>query len=167
MLERAARIRLNRYIVRSRRKWWTVFARPRDAAAIAINCSDAFCMRATLNNLLPAIAVLFCVGPAARLCAEEVVAPTPAAQVRDDSWYYQQPTYQPNTRAIIHEKAQARAHQRQARLAAMSWYGMYNARPTAAPTPFTSIYSPVWQVPGGRPYAWPPYSRPFYVTYYR
>jgi hypothetical protein len=48
---------------------------------------------------------------------------------RDASWYYPQPTYRPNPQAIIHEKAQTRAAQRQARLASLSWYGMSNLRP--------------------------------------
>ena len=86
---------------------------------------------------------------------------------QDDSLYYRQPTYRPNPQAIIHEKAQMRALQRQSRLASMSWYGMSNARPTAAPTPFTSLYSPVWQMPGGRPYAWHSTRWPNYVYYSR
>ena len=97
--------------------------------------------------------------------AQEVDKQSPADEQANESWYYRQPTYQPNPRAIIHERAFARSNQRQARLAAMSWYGMYNARPTAAPTPFTSLYSPVWQQPGGRPFAWYASSRPTYVFY--
>ena len=124
-------------------------------------------MRASLRHSLQTTCLTLCFSLAAATRADEVQSPAPVAQVRDEGWYYQQPTYQPNSKAIIHQKAQARSYQRQARLAALSWYGMYNSRPTAAPTPFTSLYSPVWQVPGGRPYAWAPYSRPFYVTYYR
>jgi hypothetical protein len=103
----------------------------------------------------------------ASLAAEEFVDPAPLDEERDASWYYQPPKYQSNTRAIIQEKAQTRAYQRQERLAAMSWYGMSNSRPTAAPTPFTSLYSPVWQMPGGRPYAWYPRGWPTYVVYVR
>jgi hypothetical protein len=124
-------------------------------------------MRVTFKRLVQALCVTLFLSPTVQMRAEEVTPPAAVAEERGDDWYYQQPTYQPNTRAIIHQKAQARSYQRQARLAAMSWYGMYNSRPTAAPTPFTSLYSPAWQVPGGRPYAWAPYSRPFYVTYYR
>ena len=62
--------------------------------------------------------------------------------------------YHADTRAIIHQKAAWNAQQRMSRLAAMRWYGMYNARPTASATPFTSMYSPAWQMPGGRPFAW-------------
>jgi hypothetical protein len=92
---------------------------------------------------------------------------SPMDPPRSDSSYYQQSNYQPNPRAIIHQKALARSSQRDARLASLNWYGMYNARPTAAPTPFTSLYSPVWQVPGGRPFAWYPTWRTVYVPTYR
>ena len=74
---------------------------------------------------------------------------------QEDDWDYKPSyVYQPNPKAIIHQKAQARALQRQSRMTAMRWYGMSNERPTASPTPFLGLYSPVWQVPGGRPYAW-------------
>lgn len=116
------------------------------------------------------VRVLFlslCLVAGAALATEGVNSRTTAEPDRDESWYYRQPTYQPDTRAIIHQKAQVRAYQRQARLASLSWYGMYNARPTAAPTPFTSLYSPVWQMPGGQPFAWYAYNRPTYVIYTR
>ena len=75
--------------------------------------------------------------------------------VQEDDWDYKPSyVYQPNPKAIIHQKAQARALQRLSRMTAMRWYGMSNERPTASPTPFLGLYSPVWQVPGGRPYAW-------------
>jgi hypothetical protein len=50
-------------------------------------------------------------------------------------------------------------------LASLAWYGMFNGRPMASPTPFTSMYSPTWQQPGGRPFAWYASSRPTYVFY--
>jgi hypothetical protein len=92
---------------------------------------------------------------------------SPAAGERDQTWYQQPSNYQPNTRAIIHQKAQSRAAQRDARLASLHWYGMSNSRPTAAPTPFSSLYSPVWQQPGGRPFAWSTASWPSSVVYVR
>jgi hypothetical protein len=101
------------------------------------------------------------------LSAQERAVNRPASQERDENWYYPQPTYRPNPRAIIHEKAQTRAAQRQTRLASLSWYGMSNLRPTAAPTPFTSRYSPVWEMPGGRPFAWHDRNWPSYVLYIR
>ena len=76
---------------------------------------------------------------------------------RDQTWYRRQDeSYRTDTRAIIQQKAQVRAAQRTARIASMNWYGMSNSRPTAAPTPFMTLYSPVWQQPGGRPFAWEP-----------
>jgi hypothetical protein len=113
---------------------------------------------------LYAMLVGLCLAASSSL-AQEPDSSAPVDGRTDESWYYKQPTYQPNPRAIIHEKAMARASQRQSRLASMAWYGMYNARPTAAPTPFTSLYSPVWQQPGGRPFAWYASSRPTYVFY--
>jgi hypothetical protein len=102
----------------------------------------------------------------AQLLAEEFARVASLDEPRDASLYYQPPTtYRPDTRAIIHQKAQARAQERQARMASLSWYGMSNARPTAAPTPFTSLYSPVWQMPGGRPFAWHTRTWPTYVVY--
>jgi hypothetical protein len=115
-------------------------------------------------TLLAAVAVSWSTA-CAPATAQEAQTPVPADDQANESWYYRQPKYEPNPRAIIHERAFTRANQRQARLAAMSWYGMYNSRPTAAPTPFTSLYSPVWQQPGGRPFAWYASSRPTYVFY--
>jgi hypothetical protein len=88
-----------------------------------------------------------------------------ALDVERDSTYYQTQTYRPNPRAIVHEKAQTRAYQRQARMASMQWYGMSNSRPQAASTPFTSRYSPVWEMAGGKPYSWyPTYHWPVYYV---
>jgi hypothetical protein len=85
-----------------------------------------------------------------------------------ETTYYPQPTYRPEPRFIIHEKAQARAYQRQARLASMSWYGISSSRPTTATTPFMSRYGSVWEMPGGRPYSWyPTYGWPAYSYYVR
>lgn len=96
---------------------------------------------------------------------------------RADSWYYhpttETNTYNPNPRQIIQHRAMARAQQRSDRLASLSWYGMYNARPTAAPIPYcTPLYSPAWQSPYGAGFSWrqgqPTYiitgSRPTYVV---
>jgi hypothetical protein len=99
--------------------------------------------------------------------AQELPTGDDGAPQREESWYREQPAYKPDIQAIIHQKAQIRGDQRQARLASLSWYGMSNSRPTGAPTPFTSRYSPVWEMPGGRPFAWYPYARPGYVMYWR
>jgi hypothetical protein len=103
----------------------------------------------------------------APITAQEFGTLTTEVEERDTT-YYSQPSYRPNSLAIVQEKAQARAYQRQARLASMSWYGMSNSRPQAASTPFTSRYSPVWEMPGGKPYSWyPTYRWPSTVEYVR
>jgi hypothetical protein len=89
------------------------------------------------------------------------------SQAHDDSWYYQPSNapsvYKPNPKMIVHERAMARGQQRSSRIAALNWYGMSNSRPTASPTPFTTLYSPAWQSPGGKPFSW--YAgRPTYIV---
>lgn len=75
----------------------------------------------------------------------------------EDDWYYQPREQQkPTAREIVQEKAKFRGQQRLARMAALEWYGFSSARPRANPTPFGSMYSNVWAMPGGRPYAWYP-----------
>jgi hypothetical protein len=87
---------------------------------------------------------------------------------RDQTWYRQRETsYRQDTRAIIQQKAQVRSAQRTARIASLNWYGMSNARPTAGPTPFMTMYSPAWQQPGGRPFAWNSTFWPTSVVYVR
>jgi hypothetical protein len=71
------------------------------------------------------------------------------------------PTMEPLS--LAREKAVQRGEQRMARLAAMKWYGFSNSRPTAAVAPFTTMYSPAWQTPGGRPFAWYTSSRPIVI----
>jgi hypothetical protein len=48
----------------------------------------------------------------------------------------------------VRRKAEARTAAREARITAMKWYGMSNARPQANPVPFMGTYSPTWI--GGR-----------------
>lgn len=68
-----------------------------------------------------------------------------------------------DARAIVQQKAQARASQRNDRLATSAWYGISNSRPSGSPTPFTSRYGSLWEMPGGRPYSWyPAYAQPNY-----
>jgi hypothetical protein len=123
-----------------------------------------FIMTTVLRIMFLVVLCESCLACGATCFGQESEPITPNDEATSQSWY-QPSTYQPLPRAIIHERAFMRANQRQARLAAMSWYGMYNARPTAGPTPFTSIYSPVWQQPGGRPFAWHASSRPTYFFY--
>ena len=109
-------------------------------------------MKRAVPLIACAIAILATAVPAQQPVAQKRVA---VEANQEDHWDYGQSyQYEPNPKEIIHQKAQARAHQRMARMAAMRWYGMSNERPTASPTPFTALYSPSWQMPGGRPYAW-------------
>jgi hypothetical protein len=125
-------------------------------------------MPRVLTMIFAAVFVGLCLAAGATLQAQEFGNDnSPPDSERDQTWYRQTSTYQPDTRAIIHQKAQARGAQRDARLASLNWYGMSNSRPTAAPTPFSSLYSPVWQQPGGRPFAWSTTSWPTSVVYVR
>lgn len=91
---------------------------------------------------------------------EELAAP--AATSEGDSWY-RPPAVKQEKLSIAKQKAMARGQARQARLEAMRWYGFSNSRPTAATMPFTTMYSPAWQMPGGRPFAWYTSARPIVV----
>jgi hypothetical protein len=80
----------------------------------------------------------------------------------EDTWY-RSPAPKAEQLTIAREKAMARGQQRMARLEAMRWYGFSNSRPTAASMPYTTMYSPAWQQPGGRPFAWYTSSRPIVI----
>ena len=84
---------------------------------------------------------------------------------RGEAWYYGSSYEKPTPLMIIQQKAQIRAAARIRRLETMKSYGMSNARPTASPTPHTGMYSPAWQMPGGRPYAWYTTHRPQYIIW--
>lgn len=105
------------------------------------------------------------------LAAQGFDTDPPVVDVRTDQSNYSPQSYtppadyEPNARAIVQQNAQIHAQQRQLRMSSMAWYGMSNSRPTASPTPFTSLYSPVWQMPGGRPFAWYTGNRPTYLIY--
>jgi hypothetical protein len=80
-----------------------------------------------------------------------------------ESWEYRAAGERTPPVRLSVQKAQARGAQRMARLEAMRWYGFSNSRPTAAAIPWTTMYSPAWQTPGGRPFAWYTSSRPIIV----
>jgi hypothetical protein len=86
-----------------------------------------------------------------------------AAVAGDDSYYYAPTPERAPTPSLAVQKAQLRGAQRMARLEAMRWYGFSGSRPTAAAIPWTTMYSPAWQMPGGRPFAWYMRSRPVIV----
>jgi len=115
---------------------------------------------------------LFCGGNAiAQETSNEVdaAAKSPAAK----QWYYGPTTKQPEPKALGRQRALHRAQQRQNRMETMRWYGFSASRPTATGIPFTSMYSPQWTRPGGRPYAWYTSQRPvvvvspYFPSYYR
>lgn len=95
--------------------------------------------------------------------------PSPAAE---KEWYYG-PTTPAETKPLGKQRAEYRARQRQARLESSRWYGHSALRPTASGLPFTTMYSPKWTRPGGRPFAWyisqspNVVISPYYPTYYR
>jgi len=92
---------------------------------------------------------------------EQETAPQP-----EDYDYYRPVPRRVEAPTLAQQKAQARGEQRMARLEALKWYGFSNSRPTATAMPWTTMYSPAWQRPGGRPFAWHVSSRPvlIYVT---
>ncbi len=100
-------------------------------------------------------------GQAQEFGEEPAVPPAPAA-AESESWYRSLPP-RAEKMTISKEKAIARGQQRMARLDAMRWYGFSNSRPTAAAMPYTTMYSPAWQQPGGRPFAWYTSSRPVII----
>lgn len=119
-----------------------------------------------------ALAGLACV--AALPCpsvAQVLDDPGPAAE-GGEKWMPEQPygegsySYEaPTPRQIIQNKAQRRAMARIRRLETMAAYGMSNSRPTATPAPMTGMYSPAWQMPGGRPFGWYTTERPLFFLY--
>jgi hypothetical protein len=101
--------------------------------------------------------------PAADARFSEEYTSTPYVQTTAPS--YESNAVESTARTVQQQNAQTRGQQRQLRLASMAWYGMSNSRPTASPTPFASMYSPAWQMPGGRPFAWSSFNRPTYLIY--
>jgi hypothetical protein len=93
----------------------------------------------------------------------EAAVTRPAAETNDSESWYRSPTVKEEKITIAREKSMARGQARMARLDAMRWYGYSNSRPTAATMPFTTMYSPAWQMPGGRPFAWYTTARPVVV----
>lgn len=92
--------------------------------------------------------------------AAEQAAPAP------EVWYSQRQLRRENDSwTLVHRRAAQQGAQRQARIAAMKWYGFSNSRPTVNPTPWGSRYrySPAWTFSASRPFAWPAAVRTVYV----
>jgi len=78
----------------------------------------------------------------------------PAADAEHGDWYYGSNSKPEPKKSIAQQKAELRAQQRMDRLASLRWYRFMPGRPTASALPFTTMYSPAWTRPGGRPFAW-------------
>jgi hypothetical protein len=98
--------------------------------------------------------------------AQQLPAPEQETAPQPEDYMYRPVTRRTETPTPARQKAQARGEQRMARLEALRWYGFSNSRPTATGMPWTTMYSPAWQRPGGRPFAWYVSHRPvlIYVT---
>jgi hypothetical protein len=122
-------------------------------------------MRGSLKILIGSCVVAIGIMATSCLAAGNMTNNGTGDEPQEQSWNREQTTSaRLDAKAYIQQRAQARAQQRQDRIAAMNWYGMSNSRPNAATTPFTSRYSSVWEMPGGRPYSWTPaWARPNYI----
>lgn len=94
---------------------------------------------------------------------DPAVTPPATSAPASENWYYRAPPAKVNPPTIAQQKSAVRAQQRMARLEAMRWYGFSASRPQATAMAFTSMYSPAWQMPGGRPFAWYSGSRPVVI----
>jgi hypothetical protein len=116
---------------------------------------------AALRTFLVALSML-----AASSAAAQQIESAPqnsTAPAAGESWSYRPATERDGELSISKQKAMARGAQRMARLESMRWYGFSGSRPTATAMPFTTMYSPAWQMPGGRPFAWFVSQRPIVI----
>jgi len=122
-------------------------------------------MRGSLKILTGSCIVAIGIMATSCLAAGNMTNSGTGDEPQEQSWNREQTTSaRMDAKAYIQQRAQARAQQRQDRIASMNWYGMSNSRPNASTTPFTSRYSSVWEMPGGRPYSWTPaWARPNYI----
>lgn len=68
-----------------------------------------------------------------------------SVQATSEMWFYQQEKKERLSPAMaVRRKAEFKSAQRQARLAAMKWFGYSNLRPSASPDPINGCYSPFW-----------------------
>jgi hypothetical protein len=75
--------------------------------------------------------------------------------VTPELWVYSQELRRHDDPAqAVRRKAELAADQRQARLAALRWYGFSNSRPVASATPFMGQYSPAWVGNGWERFDW-------------
>ncbi len=113
---------------------------------------------------LIAVALAFSTSAVCRAqAAGQPQAPPSVTVTEETDWYYRPAPERAAQPSFAQQKAMRRGEERTQRLEAMRWYGFSNSRPTASAMPFTSMYSPAWQRPGGRPFAWYMSSRPIVV----
>jgi hypothetical protein len=93
----------------------------------------------------------------APLAAEERFVPPSlsAPPVTPELWVYSQELKRHDDPAqAVRRKAEAKADQRLARLAALKWYGLSNSRPLASSIPTMGQYSPAWIGNGWERFDW-------------
>ena len=81
--------------------------------------------------------------------------------VTPELWVYSQELRRHDDPALsVRRKAELKADQRLARLAAQKWYGFSNSRPEASPIPFMGQYSPGWVGNSWNRYDWYAFGNP-------
>jgi hypothetical protein len=164
------RIRLNRHFVIGRSNLWHYVAGQalrKDRISHQVN-PKANPMSGSLKVILQVGIVSSCLSAGSCFAQGAVVKADAEQQSHEQSWNREQKTNaKQDARAIVQQKAQARAEQRNDRMATSSWYGISTSRPSGSSTPFTSRYGSSWEMPGGRPYSWyPAYARPNYIFFW-
>ena len=122
--------------------------------------------------LLPALIFVTAPSVCGPIQAQDTGKPSAAnPNAAENQWYYG-PSTPGETKPLGRLRAETRARQRLTRLESMRWYGFSASRPIASGLPFTTMYSPAWTRPGGRPFAWYTSQRPvvivspYWPTYY-
>ena len=86
------------------------------------------------------------------------ITPTP------EMWFYEQERGRyDDPKMAVRRKAEARAQQRQDRMASSEWFGMSNSRPFVNLTPWCSGYSTYWGSNSYDPLRWRPLATPLVV----
>jgi hypothetical protein len=87
--------------------------------------------------------------------------------VTPELWVYSQEQQRHDDPAqAVRRKAELKADQRLARLAALKWYGQSNSRPEVSPIPFMGVYSPLWVGSAWSRYEWPSFSTSSVILWY-
>ncbi len=93
--------------------------------------------------------------PFRRESAAEKLPELNPSQVTPELYLYMQELRRhDDPKQAVRRKAEARSAARDARIAAMKWYGMSNSRPQVNPVPFMGTYSPTWVGNGRDRYDW-------------